>query len=232
MKHALSLSLSVLLLTAAPAVTQQADDAPTIAVTASGTVELVADHAVLILGVEVHDSMASGAARKMDRRLAAVADTLESLGFPWDSLPNAGYAITPQRNRDAAPGEIAGHRAQSSVRVTVRALDRLPDVIMAALTAGANSVRRLEFRSSETEAARQDALAEAVASARRDAETLADAAGVRLEAIREIRTGGDPRSSLSFSRVAAASRIGGQSITPRSITVRAEVEVIWRTRSR
>lgn len=227
MRRLLALATAFLLAGSVAAAGQEAGttDPATIVVGAVGSVALTADHAVVVLGVQVSDSVAARAAREMDRRLAAVGDTLATLGFPWDSLPSAGFGVRPESRRSYEPETF---EARSSVQVTVRELDRLDDVITAALAAGANSVTSLDFRSSEEKDARQRALAEAVAAAREDATTLAEAAGVELGEIRRIRTGTAVRapyvSSVALQSVTVR---GSSSITPRNITVREQVEISW-----
>lgn len=220
---------------ASVAQTADAPLAPVIVVAGSGTVEVEPDHAVLVLGVEVQDSVAALAAREMDRRLAAVSDTLASLGFPWDSLPSARFAVTPVPRYGESLDRAPVYRAFSSVRVTVRELDRLPEVIMATLAAGANSVTGLDFRSEAEETARLDALTSAVASAERDARRLARAAGVELGEILEIRTSGTTSRRAGGYAELEAIRIRGVSapgleITPDRIPVEARVQITWSIR--
>ena len=233
MRRLLTLATAFLLAGSAPAAGQEAGAAgpATIVVGAAGSVELTADHAVVVLGVEVRDSVAARAAREMDRRLAAVADTLDTLGFPWDSLPSAGFGVRPESRRSY---ETQTFEARSSVEVTVRELDQLDDVITAALAAGANSVSRLDFRSSEEPEGRRRALAEAVAAAREDAGTLAEAAGVELGEILEIRTGTTGRNrylgAVGLEAITVRGSTPSTPLTPRSITVHAQVEIAWAIR--
>lgn len=229
------LPLAILASGVVSAAAQQTDsaDPATIVVSANGAVELVPDYAVVVLGVEVRDSVAALAATEMDRRLAAVADTLASLGFPWDSLPSTGFAVLPDsRSRSYEP---LAFRARSSVRVTVRELDRIAGVITAALAAGANSVTRLTFRSDEQADARRRALADAVAAARQDARDLTAAAGVELGEIREIRSGytgmGGYGGAIGLSEVTVRGVSTPTAVTPQNITVGARVQIRWAIRS-
>lgn len=208
-------------------------DPAVIVVTAAGSVELPADYAVVMLGVEVRDSLAAMAASEMDRRLVAVGDTLAALGFPWDSMPSAGFAVAPEPRYGRDTSDEPRFTASSSVRVTVRDLDRLPEVVMGALAAGANSVSRLEFRSSSASEAHLQALARAVETARDDAERLAETAGVDLGEIREIRTGAGVRTAYAEEAIALNRVVvrgfsaASAAITPRQITVRATVQMTW-----
>jgi len=219
--------LATVVLSTMPLNAQGSDcERPFIAVSASGQVEVEADHVVLTQGVTIQDSTPTAAAAMMDARLIALTDTLVGLGFPRDSLPNAGYQVTP--NRDYGAGqEIVGYSASAAVSVTIWEIERLPVVIEAALAAGASDVGNLSFGTSEEQDAQDEALRRAVAAARHDAEVIAEAAGGGLGALIEIAT---PQSSIGpvartmeFS-VAAADM---PQITSRKIIVAANVSARW-----
>jgi uncharacterized protein YggE len=212
----------------APLRAQEADcERPFISVMASGHVEVEADHVVLTLGVTIQDSTPTAAAAAMDARLIALTDTLVALGFPRDSLPNAGYQVTP--NRDYSAGQqIVGYSANAAVTVTIWEIERLPVVIEAALAAGASDVGNLRFGASDERDALDEALRRAVAAARHDAEVIAEAAGGHLGTLIEIAT---PQSTvrqlgartMEFSAAAEDT----PQITPRNIMVAANVSARW-----
>jgi uncharacterized protein YggE len=93
---------------------------------ASGSVEIEADHAILTLGVDIQDSTPTLAASVMEERLSTLNDALLALGFPQDSLPTAGYQVSPNRDREAR--RIVGYTASASIRVTVWDLTRIERV--------------------------------------------------------------------------------------------------------
>ena len=72
------------------------------------------------------------------------------------------------------------------VLVEVRNIDSIGKVIDAALDAGATNVGSVGLYASNTDAARRDALKEAVAKARADAEAVAAAAGGSVGALLEL----------------------------------------------
>jgi uncharacterized protein YggE len=194
-----------------------------ISVTAAGTVEIPADFAILTLGVIVQDSTPTLAASGMDLRLRAVTDTLVILGVPPESLPTAHYNVTPNRDRT----QIIGYSANSAVRLAVGDIARLPALIEAALGAGATDVTGLQFGASEERQARDEALRRAIAEARHDAEVIAEAAGGRLGVLLEAST---QPASIRQARVMEYAAPGGPApqITPRDITVVANVSVRWK----
>lgn len=107
------------------------DTIPSITVTGTGTVEREPDYAMIVFGTDAHDETPQAAAAEMDRILSAVADTLATLGFPAERLPNAGFSVRPSRS-SRLPPESRGFEAASSVRVEIRDMSRLPTIIPAA----------------------------------------------------------------------------------------------------
>jgi uncharacterized protein YggE len=220
--------IAVLLLSAVSASSLHAQEhgegLPAISVGATGRVEIAADFAVLTLGVHLQDSTPTLAATGMDNRIGRVIDALMTLGFPPESLPTAHYHVTPNRGHDRL--RIIGYDANSAVRVTVWDLATVPAVIEAALAAGATDATGLQFGASDEREARDEALKKAIAEARRDAEVIAEAAGGRLGPLLEVST---QSSNIRQARAMEFSGVGapGPQITPRNITVVANVSVRW-----
>lgn len=228
MRHPSFLTAAALLLLAPPAGAQQTAAPAEIAVTARGEVEVAPDYAIIVFGVEVRDSTPVLAATEMDRRLAAVADTLADLGFPRDSLPNAGFHIRPLTARPGVVERAPESVASSSVSVTVHEMRRLPELVGAVLAAGATTVGRLTFQPASGREARDRAIERAIRAAERDASRMAAAAGLRLVRILEIRSTGEraPDYTIAMAPVAAGYP-GAAPITPRTITVGVTVTVRW-----
>ncbi len=79
-----------------------------------------------------------------------------------------------------SPPEISGYTARNTVEVTTGDLPSVGTLIDAAMQAGANNIQRLEFTLKDRHAARAQALREAAARARADADTIANALGVKI----------------------------------------------------
>ena len=80
--------------------------------------------------------------------------------------------------------------ARNTIRVNVKRIGDTGKVIDAALAAGATSIASVQFSSPNTDDARRNALAMAVAQAQRDAETLARAAGGTLGRLLSMSSSG------------------------------------------
>ena len=207
---------------------EQSRDRPTISASATGTVEIEPDYAVLTIGVSVQDSTPTLAAREMDIRLRGLTDTLVSLGIPRDSLPTARYRVAPNWDRNRAQ-QIVGYTATAAVRLTMWDMTRIPAFIEAALAVGATDVTGLEFFATDEREARDEALRQALAQAERDARVLAEAAGGQLGDAIELSTSESRTAflwSTSYVDGARAQELSA-AITPRAIVLNTRVTGRW-----
>jgi uncharacterized protein YggE len=196
---------------------------PVIVTSATGEVTVRPDRAVILIGVETTDSAAAKAARETASKLRALIDTLVALGTPRDSLPTTGYSVGPDWR--AREGERR-YKATATVRLSLSDLGRIPEILEAALAAGANNIPYVRVQAENTDAARESAIRQAVEKARKDAEALARAAGGRLGRLLELKMAPGFRYPVvePMSEMAAAPRL---SFTPRGVTVRATVTGKW-----
>ncbi len=95
------------------------------------------------------------------------------------------------------------------VRAIFCDVDRVGDVLQAALDAGATHVQNIIFAVADEEALKAQALAEAIANAPRHAEQLARGTGLHLGEIISISEVGGSASSFDGSDVRAQSGGGG-----------------------
>lgn len=201
----------------------------TVRVTATGSVRIAPEGVVLAVGVETFADSARAAAAQNAARVEEVLAALRSLGVPDEGLQTAGYTLEPdyerEEPREAGPGRIVGYRAWNMVRVTLDSVDEVGRLIDAAVAAGANRVVGVSFRAGDEEEAERAALTDAVAKARARAETLAEAAGVRLGTLLELGT--DGTAQPVFER--ALARGGADTpIEPGEIVVEQTVTAVWR----
>lgn len=212
----------------AQAGTSAEDPTPQITTRGTGQVTLAPDHAQLQLGVEVIDSTASLAASRHADVLRAVIDTLLDMGFARESLPTVGYTVVPHYEFTRDSRHQVGYEASTTVRLTIWELARIGEIIEAALDAGGTTIRFVRFHSSALGAARDSAVAMAVAEARHDAEVLARAAGGTLGPLRELTTeaGSQPLTFRAAERAAFESQ-RAVVITPQDVVVVVSVVGRW-----
>jgi len=182
MNRVIAIILAVLIVLAAPAALAEG----TIVVQGVGSVKVKSNRAGICLGVRETDRELSAAQSRVNEKIAAIVDALKGMGLAEEAITTNGIGIYPNYNYDENE-TISGYTASNTLYVSVADVDNTGAYIDAAFAAGANSLDYVEFSAVETDEAAAKALQLAVDSAREKAQVLADAAGVKLGGILEIR---------------------------------------------
>lgn len=146
----------------------------------SAAPDLVVVHAAVVGDGDSAEAAASRAAADADDLRAA----LDALDVDV-TVEDAGYHLSPRYDYSKESREIVGYQAVQSFRVETAAVDSAGEVVDAVVSGGASRVNGVAFTLSEDARAelRTDALAAAVESARADADVIATAAGVSVDAL-------------------------------------------------
>jgi hypothetical protein len=177
-----------------------------------GEIEVVPDRVELLIRVETRAGLAGRASEDNARISQAVLDTLRR-GFRMadGDLSTAGYTVRPEMAYpgDGRPPRVTGYVATNVVRVRTGQTDRVGAIIDAAVGKGSTGISGPRFYVEDENEARRRALALAVQNARRDAETMASAAGGRLgELLELVSEAAGPRyaeaSMVSIAQMRAA----------------------------
>ena len=159
---------------------------PEITASGRGEVPVTPDRAAILVSVESRAPTAAAAANANASKVAGVFRSLRATGLAPADMTTSAYSVgvDPRVMRTApVPPEMklpVEFIARNTIRVNVTRIDDTGKVIDAALAGGATSIASVQFSSPNTDEARKNALAMAVAQAQRDAETLARAAGGTL----------------------------------------------------
>lgn len=205
--------------------------APLNTVTASGSGETLAapDMAEMFFGVSVLKPDAKAALDGASDVASAVTDAVKKAGIPADDIQTANISVYPEYsgNGEKAP-TVSGYRASVQVRVKIRDLAKIGDVIGAASDAGANEIGGPSFTLDDDVAAQDEAITDAIADARRRAETMAKAAGKSLgEIVAVTETGvSTPPIYWGAERAAMDSALSVP-IEPGQLNVNASVTVVF-----
>ena len=173
-----------------PVLAQQGDInalTPQIAVGARGEVKVVPDRATIQISVQTRATTAAAAADENARKQKAVIDALRALGIAANDIGTSGYSVYPeQRYEPNKEPVVVGYNVTNTLSVELKSISLVGKAIDAALAKGANMITSLQFYASNTEAARQEAIAIAVKKAKSDAEAAARAAGGSISGLLEI----------------------------------------------
>jgi uncharacterized protein len=163
----------------------------TISVSGEGKVSAVPDIASLSFGVQTgRQTTAQAAMEKLSNDMNAVMDAIKAKGIEEKDIRTESLNLFPAYDWDEGTRVDKGFEASQSLRVKVRDLAKIGDVLTAATSAGANQAGGVNFTIDEPEDLQNEARDEAIANAKEKAEELADELGVKLGKLRGFNEGG------------------------------------------
>lgn len=180
--------LLLTLATASAAAIAQAPPRPrlprpaTIQVTGQAQASKPPDRVYIDLGVTTQAQKSEAAASENAARISAVIAAVRRAAGPGVELTTAQYSINPNYNypRDGGTPTLVGYTVTNVVQVRLDDLRMIGTVIDGAAHAGSNNVQDIRFALRDEETPRREALREAAVNARREADTLAGALGLRV----------------------------------------------------
>ncbi len=166
----------------------QQSEKRTLQVNGSGEVLVKPDTAFISISVESNAKSASAASKENAEKMQNVTREIKSIIGADDKITTAGYTLSPvyQYNNSTNKSELTGYRAFNSLNVETKKLDKLGTLIDSTINAGATNINSLSFGTSNNDGYRRQALVKAVEDARKTAEIVASASGVKIARINSI----------------------------------------------
>jgi uncharacterized protein len=178
--------------TAASAQTASSNDGPVVITSGEGVVKRAPDQAWVTIAAESR-AKTPGEAQKLNAdAMSAVMQRLKGVGLPAEAIQTSGYELRPEFDYANNRQTLRGYVARNAVEVRVDDLPKLGQVLDVAVAAGATSVSGIKFDLKERTNAEQNALQRAIADARAQAATAAQAAGMRVERVVRIEVLREP----------------------------------------
>ncbi len=155
----------------------------------SGTavIRVQPDKVTLRLGVETYGTTPRGSRADNAQTVEAVLRALRDAGVPPQDISTDYFSIQPEYDHGyTGPKKVVGYWTNNAVVVMLRQVDRLSDVVAAALEAGATTIDDVQFTTTRMRELRDQARAEAVKAAMEKAQGIASAAGLSVGEITSI----------------------------------------------
>jgi uncharacterized protein YggE len=213
------------------------------AITVSGQSEIrvVPDEVLVTLGVETNDLDIAVARRDNERRITALVAAAEQSGISREHVRTDFLDIQPRYEDSWERRRFLGYFARRSLVITLRDLSKFESLLSDALTAGANYVHGVEFRTTELRKHRDEARTRALQAAREKAGAMSAALGTRIGAPTSIQEGSSgwwspfgswwgARGGVALQNVVQERGRGGAedgSLVPGLISVTASVSVTF-----
>lgn len=173
---------------------------PTLNANGEGYVMVAPDIAIVTIGVTTRAETARAALDQNNAETAKVIETIRAAGIADKDIGTSGFGVTPvyepqppERTGGDGMGEapkIVGYQVDNGVTVTVREIGTSGALLDKVVTAGANRISGIAFDVADPQGATDEAMKAAIADARRKAELMATAAGVKIVRVLDVSGGG------------------------------------------
>lgn len=204
--------------------------APLYTVTAGGTGEVAAppDMAEMFFGASVVAEDAKSALSQASKTAEDITAAVKNAGIPAEDIQTANVSIWPEQSGDGNSITITGYRASVQVRVKIRDIEAVGEVITAASEAGANEIGGPSFTLDDDADVRNEAIELAIADARKRAEVMADAAGKSLGEIISVSEANVSIPPLYYDMGSrAAAEAADVAIEPGQLDISSSVTVVF-----
>ncbi len=160
---------------------------PQIVVSATATTSQAPDTASVSAGVVTQSGTAGEAMAANSAKMNQVFEALKEAGILEKNIQTSQLSLSPRYNyKDRRAPKIEGYEARNTVSAKTEKLDGVGPMLDALVSAGVNNINGVQFSIKEPESAKAEARTQAIKDARKKAEAMAKAAGVRLGELKSI----------------------------------------------
>ena len=197
-----------------------------ISVSGEGKVSASPDIAVLSFGVQTwRVPSAKDATAKLQTAMTAILESVKGKGVEEKDITTESLYLNPVYDWTDAGQIPRGFEASQSLRVKIRDLSKIGDILSAATSAGANQIGGVNFTIDEPETLQAEAREKAIAKAKEKATKLASELGVRLGKLKGFNEGYGATPPM-YERAMMDSGMGGGGIAPLPVpTGEQEIQV-------
>ncbi|MCP4542307.1 MAG: SIMPL domain-containing protein [Chloroflexi bacterium] len=157
-----------------------------ISVSGSSAIRVQPDRVVVLFGVETFASTPSASQAQNARQSRAVIAAIRAQNIAERYIATANFSMHP-RYDDYDRNVISGYGARNTIGVTLRDVQKLEPVLVAALEAGADAVDGIDFSITNLRELRDQARDQAILAALEKATAMAESAGMATGSVTNIR---------------------------------------------
>jgi hypothetical protein len=196
----------------------------TLEITGRAAVVVKPDMALMAFTVETNARQAAEAVAGNAQKTETLLQALRQIMGPEDKLQTAGFNLQPVYDKTDRL-RPTGYRVGNRVTLETRQMDQIGAFVDQAAESGAGNIGSLQFRTSREAHHQAEAAVRAVGQARSDAQKLAQAAGLTLERVLEIRYA--PQGPPGVFRERASLAVGRTPVEIGDLTIEAQVTMLF-----
>jgi uncharacterized protein YggE len=167
------------------------DSVPNVAVVGEASEDVAPDRATLRFGVVTERPTAAAAAADNAAAIKTILDELKTMGVADADMQTEQVSLAPMQTEERdAKGKTkttTTYRAGNRLAVQIKPVEKASDIVGRVLEKGANTLDGVEYDNGGLEEKRDELRAKAVKDAERRSRIYAEAAGLRLARVIEIR---------------------------------------------
>ena len=164
-----------------------------ISVNGNGEILTAPDIGLVTIGVRTENQDVKTAQQENAKIMDGIISALLTAGIPREDIQTVSYTIYPVYDENTRPFgvKIKYYQVTNMVTVTVRDITRTGEIIDIAVNNGANQISSVGFSLSpeKEKGLRSQALTQAIANARTDADVTAAATGVAITGVKSVNVG-------------------------------------------
>ncbi|MDO4385448.1 MAG: SIMPL domain-containing protein [Clostridia bacterium] len=208
-------------------------DKTEINVNGSGEVLVAADTAVVTLGITTQNKDVLEAQNTVNAAIEKIRTALIENGIKKEDINTDRLRIYAVYDYSKDVEQLTAYNASSYLAIRTTDMNMVGTIIDLAFGAGANTLNDIEFSASDTEEASTEALTAAVKDARKKAEIMAAAAGLKITGIESITESysysGDSGVNAFYKNAVMADEATGAStlVQASKLKVSASVSIVF-----
>ncbi|MCW4050296.1 MAG: SIMPL domain-containing protein [Candidatus Bathyarchaeota archaeon] len=205
----------------------------TISLSGAGSASATANQATISLGVEITSELAKDAIAENAELMTSIINAIQAQGVNEDDIQTTSYNVYAQYDWTEDGRVLRGYTVTNMVRVTIKDLDKVGDVIDVAGEAGSNQMGGISFELSDEkrEEIKLNAYVAALEDARAKADVIAETLGITITGVQSVTESSyAPSRTYVDYEMAESSVIAGRAPTPiisGDLTVTVNVHIVY-----
>ncbi|HHV79217.1 MAG TPA: SIMPL domain-containing protein [Firmicutes bacterium] len=198
-----------------------------IEVEGEATMDVKPDTVTLNIGCRTQLPTAREAQEENAKKMNAVIQKLLEMGFARNDIATTSLTLSPVYDYSQNTPRLTGYAAENIVKASTTHLDKVGEIVDAAVAAGANNISGIYFSVKDMESYRQQLLAKAAEVARARAEVLAKASGTSVKGVRCIVQSelNSPPTPIYYAKVADRAASASTPIMEGQLTLKSTVRM-------
>jgi hypothetical protein len=201
----------------------------TFSVSGEGKEIVVPNIAEIRIGVISEGKDLTAPQKENSEKMNRIINFLKEKGIDEKDIQTENYSVTPKYDYSKPPYRIVGYTISQDLKVKVRDLSKIGEILSQAVNYGANNVSGPSFTVDNKEVYLEKAREKAIKNAKEKAGKIAESAGFKLGKIVGIQESGpsEPYPLMLKAMPESALEISQPQIEPGSQEIKVEVNITF-----